>query len=205
MHFCTSDFDFLFMLWKFCIRSWTIFTCLLLVLILECICSSNGFANIVCNGVCRSIFLEHGSLCRFSYKNRNPKTSYFNLFLKGVWIKVSVQADRCSVRAVVGSAATGPWTHQRQGPGGQRGASQSPVAQLQDRCTAILQKGQARGRPLSLDTPDPGPRGRVGDGEVPQSWQFLWSQGTFRRSPSPGETVWPETVTIKSRLACLPA
>lgn len=138
LHFFTRGLDFLFILWKFCILSWIIFSCLLLVLILECICSSDWFANMVCNGVCRSIFLEHGSHCRFSYQNRNPKIRYFNLFLKGIWIKVPVRADRCSVRAVVGSAATGPWTHRRRGPGGQRAASQGPLVQLQDRWTASL-------------------------------------------------------------------
>lgn len=30
-------------------------------------------------------------------------------------------------------------------------------------------------------------------------WQFLWSQGSFRRSPLPGEIVWPETIISPSK------
>lgn len=193
LHFFTSDLDFLCILWKFCILSWIIFSSLLLALISECICSSNWFANIVCNGVCRNIFLEHGSLCRFLYKNRNPKIRYFILFLKGVWVKVPVRADRCSVRAVgqlcshwpLDPPEMGTWRSERS-----LTASFGP-APRQMCCTCIERTSKEQA--LSLDTPCSRPMWAVGAGGGSSVLTVTVISGHFLEVPSAGETIWPET------------
>lgn len=101
----------------------------------------------------------------------------------------------------------------RQGFRGQRGASQSLLSLplpsgRQDSCTVILQKGQPRGKTSPWAYAFPGPCGRGGGWDKLFSPDSCYDLRSLSRGPLRppvllplSETVWPGTVTTKSRLA----